>query len=904
MAFNLFSSLGNLISGGVNKAADYLAGTSTGQSVNKAVESTGGALAKATSNLGANISTAGGTGPFALNNQSSNTTKTISPTQTMGGPLYSPAQGEGATYKDAQNNTFRFDGRNWVQVSTGNVPASFQPSGGTPPVNQFPTTTKPPVAPPQSPSINYFNPTTTNVNSQGQLLTGFGGFGGTSAGQFGGGTGISGISGGGAALPGSLGSTFRSAGVFNAPTTEEEKKKKKQIIDITENRPTQSVTGFLGNQFGNAFNTLTGQFNAPPVFSTVAGATTPVANALTNVSQSLIGAGAEGAARLGQLGSNIGYGLTGLKPLQTLASGFGNTAEQWRQFGASGMMSEAQKATLAGIDTRKPIYNTPTGEAPSVKDLVSNVQSNIPKNVGTTSGTNKTISDRHEAIIGSLNELDAQVAGNTLEEQTLQNLANNSQQLFGQQLDSAGIRNLLNTDTTGAAMSAYNQTRQGIEKKIIDPVTGRIITQEDTDPSTYQNIYTEGDPKAQEILDFKTRLDDLKNTDPFAGQTVQAFTEDIYKDEGVVSAKKMRDAQQDLLNAKLGVYEGLAEEIKNDPDFSKKLKANRLSFLTDKQKTEVDILQRGIDSLNTKIKDSIESAQVRIKAAMDQYNVYTNERNFTQNQINTLNAQMEKASDNARATFNTIVSNPDLIKGASQIDLDREYASIQKNGYIPQTMIDRLKANTGKDVKTIVSGQTTSGTKTVYGLDSQGHAVYSFTMKDVSQAGADSRYSNVSYRDNGDGSVTTIGIDKSTNQPVILGTVEAGKTSPAYVQQQFGQWVKTNNGKFTEEQLRATVSTIPGLSQINLTDNKAMTDLISLYSSKGGMFDVGKVNVDKAAGDPIDSFTKFLGTTNTGSTGGQTRNYNVTASDGSTIKSLTTEQAQLLQSRGYTVVPQ
>ena len=26
MAFNLFSSLGNLISGGVNKAADYLAG--------------------------------------------------------------------------------------------------------------------------------------------------------------------------------------------------------------------------------------------------------------------------------------------------------------------------------------------------------------------------------------------------------------------------------------------------------------------------------------------------------------------------------------------------------------------------------------------------------------------------------------------------------------------------------------------------------------------------------------------------------------------------------------------------------------------------------------------------------------------------------------------------------------
>ena len=89
--------------------------------------------------------------------------------------------------------------------------------------------------------------------------------------------------------------------------------------------------------------------------------------------------------------------------------------------------------------------------------------------------------------------------------------------------------------------------------------------------------------------------------------------------------------------------------------------------------------------------------------------------------------------DNARQTFNTLVTNPELLKGITQ----QEISFITNNGYFPSSLITRIGQTLGSQEKflSIVSSQTTANTKTWYGVTPTG-LVKIGTAADVSQAAA------------------------------------------------------------------------------------------------------------------------------------------------------------------------
>lgn len=601
-----------------------------------------------------------------------------------------------------------------------------------------PTPQPKPVYNPKTTGPSVFNPFTNSF----ELTTGFGGFSGASAGQFGGGSPVSGIAGGASLLPGSLSRPFRAAGSFLFPSEEEEKKKREKAIVEAENTP-QSVSSFFGNMLGQDIKTLYGigkgvaeVANRIPAVNLV----TRAGGKVADITGKAVNAGLNVAQTAGGI-----LGASALQPIKFLTAPKGSAYEQGLTksiddlyaFAGQPLLSSSQKQMIDDIGTQKPFYPTPTGELPpSVKELTSQVKQDVPLNVTTQSDFNKTATDRVTKVMDFTNRLSSETTNSTLNNATINELYNRRTELFGEagaNLTPEQIAYYAINDPNGKTL--YDQTFLNLKQSLVDPTTNEMYRKEWFDPSHYDKVYDEGDPRVTELNNLKKELEELKTRDPFAGETAQQLSERIYKEEGVVSTRALIKQKQDSINAVLGVFDELADEIRNDPDFSKRLKATRLEFLNDKQQRQVKVLQRDLDSLREDLKFKLEFANEKIKNAVTDYNVFAKERDFIQTQVNNINAQVEKASDNARAVFNTIVSNPDLIKGATQAELDREYDAIQNLGYIPQTMIERLKKNTGKDVKTIVSGQTTSGTKTVYGLDSFGNAVYSFTMPDVSQSG-------------------------------------------------------------------------------------------------------------------------------------------------------------------------
>lgn len=761
MSWNPFTAVGNLI----NSAADYLAGSSVGKAVNNAIDNTA---------LGANISSASTTPvpylpptPYSGAGPGGSQPAVVPNKQVTSGPYQNFSVNPNAVpaYQNPTNQSVV------PNQSTPYGPAQggtlTYPNSAFPNPSGVPTVFNGPLTPIQQASVQPINQNKfgytipvgtegvdfTTVNNHGvvsyqpiQAPTGGFAQSGFSSGQFGGGSNfnISPIAvqdGGASLLPGSLAGVMRSAS-FPFTQSEEDKKKKTKLVSVAENKPfvgpfdqilqqQQLQANMSGGGTGNPLNIGNNNQQTPialqPGFNSAnvplggfLGGSSPINGKLT--------------FQNGQFGTmsnpNPGIQVNGGQNQDVFTPIHGVP------------FSQSDQNIINGVSSKTPIYPTPTGAAiPSVQELVNKTSTDVPINVGTQSDTLNTITSRTSQVIGTLNQVNAQNTEDTLKNTTLDFMSKNSVQLFGQQLTPDQVWNAMNgpgADKTGQIRDAYAQVYAKAKDGTIDPATGQPYQKDWTDPSTYEKLYTEGDPKLTELKNLKQQLEDIKATDPYASQTVQDFANSVYKDQGVLSTRALIKQKEDSLNAITGVYEGLSDEIRNDPDFSKKLKANRLKFLNDEQVRQSNVLQRSIDSLNEDLKFKLEYSNNLIKNAADQYTVYVNERNFIQNNMNTINTQIEKASDNARAVFNTIVANPDLIKGATQTDLDREYATIQNLGYIPISMITRLAANTGKDVKSVVTGQTSSTTKTVYGLDSNGKVVYSFTMPDVSQSGGNS----------------------------------------------------------------------------------------------------------------------------------------------------------------------
>ena len=740
MAFNPFSAVKNLITGGINKAADLLAGSSIGRSIEKTV------------GLNANISDTipkpmlpptpfGGAGPNGtqpavvpnrpvLSGPYQNYTPIIQPSQSSsnqqtGAPLFSPVGGENSTYTDAQGNTYQFRNGSWIQISTGAVPASFPPSGGTPPINPFPTGTTTPTPPRPSGSqeggIRFTPPKEPTVAPSG-----------VSSGQYFQSSGGQNIFGGASLLPGSLGGTFRSAGSFDKflfPTEDEEKKKKQRALEIEENRTPTPAELFNQILYGNQ------QVGAGQVDST-GRPLTKTDTGRENIIQLPPGMkpfGFQGGGTLPP--GNLTFRNGQFGTVEKIPSPFrgGQATEKFTPIQGA-PFSQADQDTIKRLSetTRQPFYPTPTGgpiQPPSTRDLINQSKENVPANLGTQSSTNQTITDRHIQTKSLLEQTNQQYANNYVNDAAIKEISSRSQELLGQSLTPEQVAQYVATDPNGKVL--YDTTFQNAKKSLVDEATGEVYKNEWKDPSDYEKLYDESDPKLKELQDFKNNLDTLKNTDPFTNQTVQNYSDQIYKEEGVLETRALITKKQKDLDAVLGVFEGLADEIKDDPDFSKKLKANRLDFLSNKQVTQIKILQRELDTLKEDLKFKVETANNKVNNALKQYQVYTTERSFVQGNIDKINSQIEKASDNARQAFNAIVSNPEL---AAKLN-DREISFIQDNGYFPETFIKKVGELAGTDFKSIVQAQTTSGTKTIYGITSAGKFVAIATVADVSQAG-------------------------------------------------------------------------------------------------------------------------------------------------------------------------
>lgn len=590
-------------------------------------------------------------------------------------------------------------------------------------------------------------------------------------------SGISGISGGGGLLPGSMGVGLRSVGNFTLPTEDEERRKKKNLISIIENKPIdplaalQSISGTQAQQSRGQV-TATGQ---PLSRSNVP--LNPLINLTPEQLATLPSGGFQGGpvpistvGPFGGTGSGVlkfQNGMFGLRTenVPSPIRGGESTPGQFTPFGGA-PFSTAERGIISGI-TEKPRFSgtsTPPKEASS-KELVSDASKTVPLNLGSKSDTTNTIADRTTTVIGLRNQITQQNNENTLKDAALKYLSDNSAKLFGQEVTSEQIWQSMNSNQPGTEglRDLYANAREIAKSEMVDEATGEIYKTEWKDPTDYTKLYDEKDPIVEQLNKYKTELETLKLEDPYAAQTVQQFADKIYQEEGILSTRALIKKKQDDLDAITSVYEGIADEIRNDPDFSKRLKANRMQFLSDESVRQTKVLQREIDSAKEDLKFKLEYAGQRINNAKDQYNVYVNERNFIQSNMDKINTQMEKAADNARAAFNTIVSNPELAKLIN----DNEIAFIKDKGYFPETFIKKIGTLTGTDFKSIIQAQTTPSTKTIYGVTKDGKLVAIGTVADVSQSagggGLPTELSSALSRDITRYQMTIAGIANATN---------------------------------------------------------------------------------------------------------------------------------------------
>lgn len=697
------------------------------------------------------------------------------------------------------------------------------------------------------------------------------------------------ITGGASLLPGSIGGGFRMAS-FPFPTKEDEKKKKRQVIDNIENAlQTGRISDLLNpQQPGFAGYTAGGQ--------SIPGATAgqvinPADVSRLQTSGVLSKGGFEmglGASQSGKLAFQGGrLGATQRPDIGGGAVAISGTRQEpiFQPF-MGGPLSEADKQLISTVsETPKAGVSAIDPSIPSTTELagtkaVGDTGIISQKNIKTQSDLNNYVGNRITQIIDASNQRDIQYSNQILDQQSenaIQTLSSRSQEFFGQQLSPDQVRAFVQTDPRGQVL--YDQTFLSLKDAVINPVTNQPWRAEDfqlKDPllKDKPDLYNQLDALQKQIDDFTTK-------DPLAGRTFENLSQQLMKDLGVSSAKQLRDKKQEEIDKIIGAYEGITTEIKNDPDFSKNLKARRLEYVSNKQADAVRLLQRDIDRLNTQITDGTQQVADRINTIAKDYAVFQDRRNTLQNKYDKLLTNIDKASDNARAAITTLINNPGLAATITDAEIDYIY----RTGNFPASLIKKVNSSLGTKYDTFINKEDANGNVTIIGVNKDG------TNKIIGQYGGIGTPST-STSGSGlesyvvtrpDGTKEVVYFKKPTG-PGTISLGPSGEISASEKKSLFFQYlsqVRNSKGKseLEKEALAAGVDT-------SEKDVKAQID-----KAKKGVF---------GRDEPLfqGTFTDYLSSRST-SQQQQLKFVTVTSSDGRVLQmNLTQQQIQQLQAEG------
>lgn len=339
--------------------------------------------------------------------------------------------------------------------------------------------------------------------------------------------------------------------------------------------------------------------------------------------------------------------------------------------------------------------------------------------------------------------------------------------------------------------------------------------------------------------------------DPFAGQTIAGVRTTLNTELGLDTMYQESIDNKSKINDITNGYEKIGSEITDNVNLPQGVKTKRLTFLNSKQQLALNALVRNQELIDQRITRAEKTVTDRLSDTVNQYNIYRNQVNDIQTRVDKLQAREDKVSENAQQTFQFLASNPELMKDATQSEFD----FIQKYGRLPQTMITRIGQNAGEKYLSIVQGQTTTGTKTVFGVTKNG-LVPLGTFADVSQStGTNTSQITVDLPD-GQYRVTYDQMGNELNRNRI-----GDSTKTKTVQQtraDFINWLPTVAQTYTNDQLENVLSMfMPGYSSDKDTAMKSAIDTYK-YNAPGTISNNTKPNVT----DPITAFGTYSGTGN------------------------------------------
>ena len=793
------------------------------------------------------------------------------------------------------------------QQATGLGYTSVIPGVTTPVTPPLPPPTPPYIlplsAPPIPPQQPVYNPETTLIGPRGELLTGYGGFGGTSAGQFGFGTGISGAPGGAQLLPGGLASSSRFAGGLPVIEEEEAKKRRTQAIQAYTVQPGDTLNK-IANRLGIDPSQIGGFRSGDPNrifpgetlqiqggFASLGGVPTgqgvpqltPVQAPGAGVQITDLGGGVGPAINLeafqrnfgfkqpetlggtpspfllnqgvvrtfNRIGQNV-YETTGgqlnlIQPNQLQQFGFNvNNINQIREL-QSQDISDAQKQMVNRIATQQgqpEPFPKPKAKAPPVTGADFTEQKVVDQET-----TTKGQYDQYSSTQLNYRKDTGQVNPNTLTPDLPSNGYNRYYKNINEQ---TGEWEIFDSET-GNTLGPDIATNIGLNIADLNTIEGLSALGKVTD-ITYEQVF--GFDSTKQIFSKNAELQkqadelaklmkDMISKDPWSGQTVSQVRDSMNKELGLNTLYDERLENIKQMNEVKNSFDVLRGDIEDDPDFSKRSKVLRVDFVTNKTQRLLDTFVRERELIDQRITNAEKAVTTRMGDMVTQYNIYRNQVNDIEQAYNNLQTRIDKVSENAQQSLQFLASNPEAMKGATKAQLKQEIQFISNNGYLPMSMITRIGQNNdfkGKGVVELADG--------IYMYDSTGNLLKlgAAPVKTTTE----SPYSNIQFKDNGDGTFTAIGISKLTNQPVSLGTITAGRESKEFLSNQYSQWLQQHKFEYSNEQLRAVLGSVPGLNTLNLTENKPIFDLIDAFDRRFWKDDPAPTEKD-----PLVSFTQF-----------------------------------------------
>ena len=718
---------------------------------------------------------------------------------------------------------------------------------------------------------------------------------GQSSYQFGGGTGVSGIQGGAQGLPGALSGGMRTAGVGGLgtyPTAEEEKRRKEQLV----NKNNNTVVGdTMRNLFG--IGTATAQTQQPT--GQQGQYTGALGNAFSGIANYLTPDQINTANRVAATKTNNLQGAPFL--IQPGTSG------------QTPILPKSSELSKQPINVVGGVGNVPYGPKSAVDQKIAQM-----------------FVDKQSAS-NDINNQYKQQALDTASQNAIKSLSDNSQQLFGQQLTPQQVQQYVSTNPDGSvlydttfqniknkifspvsgepyraedfqfhtaqvatatppqATNGNNAYYKDANNNVFRTSDNQPVKQGSPDPSldwnklglnidhinTLDQIQQSEVPKPPEqtevdklLQDTQKLIDEWKLKEPALADGADKLQERFMRDEGVADKKSLRNSYQSQINDILTVYESAATDVKDDPDFSKNLKARNLEYISNRQSDAVRVLQRNIDLLDNEIAQGEKLVAQKMQNALTDYNVWKDNMTMLTNQYDKLTARDDKEADNARQALQFLYSNPEMMKGITQAELDY----ISKNGTYPNSLTAKISKLTGNNFKSIIQTHPTAGTTQVWGVKTDGTMVpIGVAVPDVSQAAGSSGV--VASTVNMNGVNYNVIKDKSTGAVLSMTPMgQAGSPSVLDVRGQFVNWLSTVKGQYTIDQLQNVASIF--MPSLDISKDTALTATLKQYAGTKYNEGIGPnilygANKNLSTIDPIQAFNTYQSGTTGGTNTGQ-----------------------------------